>query len=733
MESKRHIGFWGATGIGVGAMIGGGILALAGVAFAVSGPSTIFAFLINGFIAFLTVFSFSEMAVAHPQNGGIYTFSKKALSVQAAFGVGWVVWFASIVATVLYALGFGSFVLIALQQMYPAIQEMGFSPRFITAALALLALTFYTWRLSRVGGGSGVVANIGKLIVFAIIIASGLAMTVKISFSEITSSFQPFFTGGVTGVLAAMGYTFITVQGFGLITNVGGEIKNPEKNIPKAMMATVLIGLSVYIPILFVIATVGVPDGETITSISTQNPEAAVAIAVQQFMGPFGFWLVIVAGIFSMLSALEANIFAASRVAMVMAKDGTLNHQLAHVDKKTGLPTTSIYVTAVLVGLLIILLPNVAAAGAASGLIFLVSYALAHAISMLMRNRNFESTKNFRTPLYPFLPILGMLACFGLATFQAFVEPAAGLISLFWLVFGSAIFIIFFVQKARVIDASEEALHPELVKLRGLNPLVLVPIVNPDNAESKIFLANSLAPPRYGRVLLLAIVLKEQENIKFEKALENNQKAMSKAIKTSVMSGLQPDTLITIADEPWNEMARVAKLHRCKSILIGLSNITELQTQKDIDNLVKAVECDVVIFRQPFSGWKISDVKKILVPVAGFAEHDLLRARILASLWRENQPMVSFVQILPTNTPTDVVAKSRKKLHSFASQIIPGKKRSRIYLDDNPKELLISLSNKSDLVILGLTAPGPNRPVLGNLPIALATDTSCGLIFINRK
>ena len=183
-------------------MIGGGILALAGVAFAVSGPSAIFAFLLNGFIAFLTVFSFSEMAAAHPQNGGIYTFSKKALSVQAAFGVGWVVWFASIVATVLYALGFGAFVLIAIQQLYPAVQESVFSPRFITASLALIALLFYTWRLSKVGGGSGMIANIGKLAVFAIIIAAGLAMTVKIPFSEITSSFQPFFTGGVTGVLA---------------------------------------------------------------------------------------------------------------------------------------------------------------------------------------------------------------------------------------------------------------------------------------------------------------------------------------------------------------------------------------------------------------------------------------------------------------------------------------------------------------------------------------------------
>lgn len=714
-------------------MIGGGILALAGVAFAVSGPSAIFAFFLNGCIAFLTVFSFSEMAAAHPQNGGIYTFSKKALSVEAAFGVGWVVWFASIVASVLYALGFGAFVVIAIHQIFPAVQESGFSPRVLTALLALTSLAFYTWRLSKVGGGSGMVANIGKLIVFAIIIAAGLAMTVQTPFSEITSSFQPFFTGGVSGVLAAMGYTFIAVQGFGLITNVGGEIKDPEKTMPRAMMATVFIGLAVYLPILFVVVTVGVPEGETLASISLQNPEAVVAVAAQEFMGGFGFWLVIVAGIFSMLTGLESNVFAASRISLVMAKDRTLSYQLSHVDKKTGLPTTSIYVTAAIAGLLIVLLPDVASAGAAAGLIFLLTYALAHGLSMLMRSRNFESTKNFRTPFYPFTPILGLMACFGLAVFQAFVEPAAGIISFIWLLFGGAVFILFFIQKAKVMEASVAALNPELVQFRGLNPLVLVPIVNPDNAESKIFLANSLAPPRYGRVLLLSIVLKNQEKSIFEKALENNQKAMFKAITTSAFSGLNPDTLITIAEEPWTEMARVAKLHRCKSILIGLSNITEPKIRKNIEKLVHSVECDVVIFRQPFSGWEISNVKKILVPVAGFSEHDLLRARILASLWRENHPMVSFVQILPANTSKEVVAKSRKKLHSFASQIIPEKVDTRVYLDDQPQELLISLSNNSDLVIVGLSKPGPNIPVLGNLSVALAKDTSCGLIFISRK
>ncbi len=108
-ESTRHIGLLGATGVGVGAIVGGGILALAGVAFATTGPSALLAFGLNGIIALLTALSFAEMASKFPESGGTYTFSKKVLSVEAAFAVGWVVWFASIVAAALYAVGFAYF------------------------------------------------------------------------------------------------------------------------------------------------------------------------------------------------------------------------------------------------------------------------------------------------------------------------------------------------------------------------------------------------------------------------------------------------------------------------------------------------------------------------------------------------------------------------------------------------------------------------------------------------
>ena len=172
--SDRTIGFIGATGVGVGAIVGGGILALAGVAFAVTGPGALAAFAINGVIAVMTALSFAELSSRFPESGGTYTFAKKVLGVDWAFGVGWVVWFASIVAAVLYAVGFAAFAVPVLDAAWTAIR--GAPPDWlgghaVRTVLACGATAVYTLGLLRRGGGGGAWINVAKVAVFAVLSA----------------------------------------------------------------------------------------------------------------------------------------------------------------------------------------------------------------------------------------------------------------------------------------------------------------------------------------------------------------------------------------------------------------------------------------------------------------------------------------------------------------------------------------------------------------------------------
>ena len=232
---ERSLGLLGAMGVGVGAIVGGGILALAGAAFAATGPSAVLAFGLNGLIALLTALSFAEVSSKFPQSGGSYTFAKKVLSVESAFTVGWVVWFASIMAAALYALGFAQFALMAFGQLWPhqpAPDWLG--GRAAICTLALLATIAYALVLTRRRAGGGQVANLGKMVVFAVLIGGGLWALTGRSLEQVGGSLRPFFTEGAAGLFRAMGFTFIALQGFDLIAAVAGEIRQPERTIPRA-------------------------------------------------------------------------------------------------------------------------------------------------------------------------------------------------------------------------------------------------------------------------------------------------------------------------------------------------------------------------------------------------------------------------------------------------------------------------------------------------------------------
>lgn len=736
-QSERSIGFAGAIGIGVGAIVGGGILALAGVAFSVTGPSAILAFALNGVIAIITALSFAELSAAFPESGGTYVFSKKVLSIRAAFAVGWIVWFASIVAAVLYAVGAGYFIGILIDRLasvIPGINHEWMSSGRIAWGIAIIAIVYYTLNLILRKGGVGGIANIGKTLAFSTLIIAGLAALPKETAGDIRRDFSPFLAFGVLGLMQAMGYTFIALQGFDLIAAVAGEIKNPGRTIPRAMIISLVISLAIYIPLIFVVTVSGTKTGETITGLSIENPESIIAIAAERYMGKSGYWIVIAAAILSMLSALYANLLAASRVAQSMARDRTLPRTLGRIDEKRGTPINALLVTAAIIVMTVFVIPDVGSAGAAASLIFLITFALAQWIAIVARRRRKAREGSFLMPLYPYLPAFGIAACLGLAVFQGVAVPAAGLIAVAWLVFGGVLYIILFGRSARIFDASSEGFDPELVRLRGRSPLVLVPIANPVNAAPMIQVASALAPPETGRVLLLSVVLSGSGEIDREEDLiANSQRVLREAISTSLDVGLSPEALITIAEKPWPEIIRVSETHGCESLLLGLSKFTDSHTEKNLEILLNRVDSDVVILRAP-SDWQMLDVKRVLVPVGGRGSHGELLARILGSISRSGNPEITFLRVLPENTDWKTYDRARRELFLYAAdQAVDGEIKIRVEKSNDTAAHLINRVKESDLAILGIQRLGRRRKFLGELTLRIARETDRPLLIISKR
>jgi amino acid transporter len=707
------------------------------VAFVHAGPGAILAFALNGVIAIITAISFGEMSRRFPESGGTYSFARRVLSLEAAFGVGWTAWFASIVAAVLYAIGFAVFAMAVARELWsaggsPPPEWLGERPTALAAA-AGATLVFAIGLMRPAGGGTTALINLAKVLVFAILIVGGLWALARSPAGTVSRSMTPLLPSGPVGLIRAMGFTFIALQGFDLIAAVAGEVRDARRTVPRAMLLSLGIALTIYVPLLLVVSTVGVEPGSSITATAAASPETIVADAARRFLGTPGYWMVLVAGVLAMLSALQANLLAASRMASSMARDRTLPRSLA-TRRPDGVPANAIAATTAITLAILLVVPDVAAAGAAASLIFLVTFAIVHVITILARRR---APRIEGRPAPAVLPAIGGAACVALAVFQGIVVPSAGVVSAAWLGVGGVLFVALFAPRARARDAAAQATDPDLLRLRGRSPLVLVPIVNPTHAEAMVGVANALVAPGVGRVLLLSIVSPDQQGPEpdIARPLAGVQAVLGEALRASFETGLAPEALTTLAHEPWREIGRVARTHRCEAALLGLGTVTGEAGALDagpLERLVGSLPCDAIVLRSP-EGWSLDQARRVLIPIGGRSIHDILRARLVGSLCRTAPREIHYVRVVPAAAPQERRTRVRRALARLAEDEAGLSATLAVLADDDPIEAVISEAEAADLIVLGVRRTPGRGTVFGEFALRMARDTACPLVLIRHS
>jgi basic amino acid/polyamine antiporter, APA family len=735
-ESKRTIGVFGATLVGLGGILGGGLLMLAGVAFRDAGPSVLLAMALNAVVAWLTAMSVTECSTMFPESGGAYMFSKKVLSVRAAFAVGWILWFAYIVAAVLYALGFAQFTVILLRGVLDALgleHPSWFNGRNILLGLATLAAVLYSLSLARTGTGGGRWETIGKVVLFVAIVAAGVVTLVRQPISESVATLDPFFTGGLDAIIAAMGLLFISLQGFEMIPAVAGEIKDPKHTIPRAVFLSLAISIAIYVPMLFVVATGGVEPGQSIGQLAQHKPDLVVANAAQRFLGPTGYWMIVVSIVLATLSALQANLLTASRISYAMAGDHTLPSVMKQTHPTRGTPIMAIYATTLAVVAIMFMIPNLAGAGAAASLIFLAAFALTHMTAYLARKRSRPIAGIYKTPLFPLVPLVGGLSCAALAVFQAFIVPDAGGIVLIWAGLGVILYMALFKGRAEVADASAEALDPVLAMLRGKSPLVLLPISNPLHARSLVEVANALAPTEYARVLLLTIVSAPKTHSGDPLAqLAEAQDSVKQALTASYSAGHAPEALLTAASDEWEEIQRIADEHRCESLLLGFPDVPDEAYEANLERMMNELDCDIAVMRAS-ADWTIKTAKRVLVAIGGRGEEHELRARLLGTLCREMPREIVFVTVIPANADEDTLTAAVRSVTKMSEIRIPVKPSIEVIRSDDAAGAILSAAERADLLLLGIGRGRNGKKTLGAFNRRLATEARCAVMLLARK
>lgn len=290
-KDSKSMGLWSATSIGVGAMIGAGIFALVGIAVEIAGKLAYLSFLIAGFIAFLTTYSVSKLAVKYPSKAGRVKYLNRAYGRGViAGGLNITMWLGYVIVTSLYARAFGEYLM--------ALLNLPDSSIWFYVSVSGIVLVFVG--INFVGaflvGKSELILAGAKVLVLVLFCVIGFFYITPSGLTEVQNV-------QISDVILASGVVFVSYEGFGLVANTAEDIEDPQKNLKRALFISVAIVMLVYVAVcVVVIGNLSIPR-------ILEAKEYVLAEATRPFLGSTGFTIMAVAALISTSSAINATIY----------------------------------------------------------------------------------------------------------------------------------------------------------------------------------------------------------------------------------------------------------------------------------------------------------------------------------------------------------------------------------------------------------------------------------------
>jgi amino acid transporter/nucleotide-binding universal stress UspA family protein len=612
---SRELRLLDITMIGVGAMIGAGIFVLTGIAAGVAGPGLLVVFLLNGVVALLTAMAYAELGSAFHDAGGGYLWVKTSLPDPNGFLSGWMSWFAHAVACSLYALGFGAYFHLVLTWI--GLKDLHGGPLSLEKWLAVAAcivFSYINFRGASETGKAGNVVTVGKVVVIGLFVAAGFwAIAGR---PEWTMSFSPFLSHGWGGVFAAMGLTFIAFEGYEIIAQTSEEVENPKRNVPRAVFLSLLIVVPIYLLVAFVsIGAVNPPAGLAITDYLAREKELALVSAANQFVKGGGI-AILVGGLLSTLSALNATIYSSSRVAFAMARDANLPQVLGRVHARRATPHVAILASSLIVVGMAVLLP-IEEVAAAADIMFLLLFVQVNVALVRLRHRRPLLDRGFRVPFVPLVPALAIGTMLFLAVFLFTQYPLSWLAAGGWIGAGLVVYYGYsrkreaaFVERERWMD-----------KIERQEYRVLAAISSPRTMASLMEAAIAIARKNDGEIVALSVAeVPEGQTLMSGWSLARSlEPLLEEAVRYGEEQGVTVRPVLKIARRVSHGIVETAREEECNFIIIGQptwGSLLERILASIVERVLQDAPCQVGIV---YGRLQADRVKGIVVPVTGQA------------------------------------------------------------------------------------------------------------------
>ena len=738
-ELSRDLGVFTITMVGVGAMIGAGIFVLTGIAAGTAGPALILVFAANALITLLTAVAYAELGSAIPEAGGGYLWVKEGLPGPNAFLAGWMSWFAHAVAGSLYALGFGSYFALVFEEL--GVQILGMPPHSLEKVFAVaIALAFIGINFIGVSetGMAGNVITVLKVAIIGVFVVSGLSFMFDhpVSFEK----FTPFAPTGLGGIFAAMGLTFIAFEGYEIIVQTGEESRNPKKDIPRAVFWSLAIVIPIYILVSITALGAVTPDANEPTWQWLGNRgELGLAEAARQFM-PFGTTLLLIGGLLSTMSALNATTFSSTRVSFAMGRDRNLPDFFASVHEGTRTPYLALFASGAMIILMAVFVPIEDVAAGADVMFMLLFLQVNVALITLRRRHSDKLDYGYLVPFFPWVTILAIVTQTFLAAWMFQFSPLAWAIVAGWLAVGLAIYYAW--AKAR---QPEERVAPvvlaERVREVKTRYRVLVPVANPDTAEALIDLGAAVARANEGEVVVLhAITIPRQSPFEVGRRYveQARERVVDRAVEMLRERNVPTSAVVRIGRAPAATILKEIEDREIDAVVMGWrgeADDPDTVLGGNIDRVLRRAPCDVLVLRARGLG----TLRRVVVPVRDTMQATLQLdvAHVLHDAFDADLQLLHLVP--PGATEPDRNARRR----NVARRLAEASRESRSAADlvdaidvdasqDVPQHIA-TLSTPDDLVVFG--APEERwfrRTVLGARSRRIAELSDGPVLLVKR-
>lgn len=385
---KRSLTLSSVIAISIGGMLGSGIFVLPGLAAAKTGPSVWLAYILAAVCVLPAAISKSELATAMPSSGGAYVYIERAFGPLFGTISGIGLWLSILLKSSFALVGFGAY-LSVLVNIDPTVTKY-------VALISLVGILFLNiFGVKKVG-------KVQTVIVIISITVLGILTAFALPKATVDTTI-PFLIDDETGLIATIAFVYLSYAGVTKVAAIAGEIKNPSRNLPIAMMASLFLTASIYVYVAYALV-------HNLPLESLQTDIHPIYTLSESIGGKIAGYIAAVVGVLTLISGANSGVLASSRFPFAMARDKLLPKFLAKIHPKHMTPVITIVLTCVIMAIVILFLDVVKIAKLASAFLVLIFISMNVAVIILRETSAQWYQPTYKSPLYPLVQIFGLVS-----------------------------------------------------------------------------------------------------------------------------------------------------------------------------------------------------------------------------------------------------------------------------------------------------------------------------------